>query len=133
MKEAGCNTVRMSHNLMRIIFTGLCDDLGLLVADEACDEWEIGKNKWIQGWNVGKPGQDGYHKYFTDWYDKDLGDMIRRDRNHASVIMWSMGNEIDYPNDPNSDSVLNTGRNPQIYGRGFLPDHLREKKPGELW
>jgi beta-galactosidase/beta-glucuronidase len=123
LKEAGVNSIRLSHNPHADYLYELCDRMGLLVMDEAFDEWELGKNKWIAGWNQGKPGQDGYHEYFKDWADRDLADMIKRDRNHPSIILWSIGNEIDYPNDPYTHEVLNTGRNPQIYGKGFTPDH----------
>jgi len=46
--------------------------------DEAFDEWETGKNKWIEGWNVGTPAKDGYHEYFQEWADHDLRDMMLR-------------------------------------------------------
>ncbi|MEO8413636.1 MAG: sugar-binding domain-containing protein [Ginsengibacter sp.] len=123
LKEAGCNAIRMGHNPHADYFYKLADRLGFLVMDEAFDEWETGKNKWIEGWNVGTPGKDGYHEYFKEWADRDLQDMILRTRNSPSIIMWSIGNEIDYPNDPYSDPILSTGRNPQIYGKGYLPDH----------
>jgi hypothetical protein len=113
----------MSHNPHADYFYKLADRLGFLVMDEAFDEWETGKNKWIEGWNVGTPGKDGYHEYFKEWANRDLQDMILRNRNRPSVIMWSIGNEIDYPNDPYSDPILNTGRNPQIYGKGYLANH----------
>jgi beta-galactosidase len=132
LKDGGCNAIRMSHNPHADYFYDLCDKLGLLVMDEAFDEWEIGKNKWVEAWNTGIPANYGYHEYFREWYDRDLGDLVRRDRNHASIIMWSIGNESDYPNDPYSDPVLNTGRNPQIYGNGYLPDHPPAKRLGEL-
>ena len=114
LKALGCNAIRMSHYPHQDYIYDLCDQLGFLVIDEAFDEWEFGKNKWIEGWNVGTPGKDGYHEYFNQWADIDLRDMILRNRNHASIIMWSIGNEIDYPNDPYSHEILNTGRNPQI-------------------
>jgi len=132
LKEAGCNSVRMSHNPHADYLYNLCDSLGFLVMDEAFDEWELGKNKWIKGWNVGKPGQDGYHEYFKQWADRDLKDMVLRNRNHPSVILWSIGNEIDYPNDPYTHEVLNTGNNPQIYGKGYLPDHPPASRMGEI-
>jgi beta-galactosidase len=119
LKSAGCNAIRMSHNPHQDYLYDLCDKIGLLVQDEAFDEWEIGKNKWIKGWNVGTPGKDGYNKDFKEWAEHDLADMILRNRNRACIIMWSIGNEIDYPNDPYTHEILNTGRNPQIYGRGF--------------
>jgi beta-galactosidase/beta-glucuronidase len=100
LKEAGTNAIRCSHNPPAPEFLDLCDRLGFLVMDEAFDEWTGGKNKWITGWNNGTPGKDGYHAYFDQWADKDIQDMVRRDRNHPSIIMWSIGNEIDYQNDP---------------------------------
>jgi len=119
LKEVGCNAIRMSHYPHQDYLYELCDELGFLVQDEAFDEWEAGKNKWIEGWNVGKPGKDGYNEYFKEWAERDLSDMIYRNRNHPSIIMWSIGNEIDYPNDPYTHEILNTGRNPQIYGKGY--------------
>ncbi|WP_295651187.1 glycoside hydrolase family 2 TIM barrel-domain containing protein [uncultured Mucilaginibacter sp.] len=123
LRGAGVNSLRLSHNPHADYLYDLCDKMGILVMDEAFDEWELGKNKWIAGWNQGKPGQDGYHEYFKDWAERDLADMVKRDRNHPSIILWSIGNEIDYPNDPYTDPILNTGRNPQIYGKGYTPDH----------
>ncbi|UOQ68707.1 sugar-binding domain-containing protein [Hymenobacter volaticus] len=132
LKEVGCNSIRMSHNPHADYFYALCDQLGFLVMDEAFDEWEEGKNKWVEGWNVGTPAKFGTHEYFKEWADRDLRDMILRNRNRPSIIMWSIGNEIDYPNDPYTHEVLNTGRNPQIYGKGFLPDHPPASRLGEL-
>lgn len=132
LKEVGCNAIRMSHYPHQDYLYDLCDEMGFLVQDEAFDEWEVGKNKWIQGWNVGKPGNDGYHEYFKEWAEKDVKDMILRNKNHPSIIMWSIGNEIDYPNDPYTHEVLNTGRNPQIYGRGYLPNHPPASRLGEI-
>jgi beta-galactosidase len=84
----------------------MCDRLGLLVQDEAFDEFTPPKNKWIEGRNVGQPARFGYGEIFLEWSQRDLQDMVRRDRNHPSVIMWSIGNEIDYANDPFSHPVL---------------------------
>ena len=132
LKAGGCNALRMSHNPHADYLYNLCDEMGFLVMDEAFDEWEAGKNKWIKGWNQGTPGNDGSHAYFPEWGERDLGDMIRRDRNHPSVILWSIGNETDYPNDPYTDKVLDSGRNPQIYGKGYLPDHPPASRLGEI-
>jgi beta-galactosidase len=132
LKEMGCNAIRMSHNPHQDYLYELCDRFGFFVQDEAFDEWAIGKNKWIAGWNVGTPGKDGTHVYFDEWSDRDLTDMIRRNKNHVSIIMWSIGNEIDYPNDPYTHEVLNTGRNPQIYGKGFQPGNPEAKQLGEI-
>ncbi|AFN74219.1 glycoside hydrolase family 2 sugar binding protein [Melioribacter roseus P3M-2] len=113
MKEMGANAIRTSHNPPPPELLDLCDRMGFLVMDEAFDEWKIGKKKWIKGWNVGQEAgasglnkyysQNGYGDYFEEWAKRDLQDMVRRDRNHPSVILWSIGNEIDYPNDPYTD------------------------------
>jgi beta-galactosidase len=113
LKELGCNAIRTSHNPFSPDFLSLCDQKGFLVLDEAFDEWELPKKKWLEGWNVGTPGKEGYASVFKEWAKTDLRDFVLRDRNHPSVIMWSIGNEIDYPNDPYTHPVLNTEANPQ--------------------
>ncbi len=132
LRDAGVNAIRMSHNPHAPELYDLCDRMGFLVQDEAFDEWELGKHKWIQGWNVGEPGTDGYHEYFTEWAEQDLRDMILRDRNHPCIIMWSIGNEIDYPNDPYTHEILDVGKNPQIYGRGYNPSLPHSNRLGEI-
>jgi beta-galactosidase len=127
LKDGGVNAIRMAHNPHMPELYDLCDRMGFLVQDEAFDEWERGKRKWIEGWNVGEAGTDGYHTHFAEWGEIDLRDMIRRDRNHPSIIMWSIGNEIDYPNDPYTHEVLNTGATSQGFGRG----HYAQFPPAE--
>ena len=100
LKEMGCNAIRMSHNPHMPELYSLCDSMGFFVIDEAFDEWEGPKNKWSTGHNVYPPKHQGYYVDFPAWHEQDLTDMIRRDRNHPSVLLWSIGNEIDYPNDP---------------------------------
>ena len=100
LKEAGVNALRTSHNPPDPGLLDLCDRLGLLVIDEAFDEWEGFKNKWWQGHNVYPPKHFGYADDFPVWHRADLIAMVRRDRNHPCVFQWSIGNEIDYPNDP---------------------------------
>ncbi|NLX76147.1 MAG: DUF4982 domain-containing protein [Clostridiaceae bacterium] len=100
LKEMGCNAIRMSHNPHMPELYDLCDELGFVVMDEAFDEWEGVKNKWVNGHNVYPPAHYGYYEDFPAWHEADLTQMILRDRNHPSVILWSIGNEIDYPNDP---------------------------------
>jgi hypothetical protein len=117
LKEMGCNAIRTSHNPFSPDFLDLCDQKGFLVIGEAFDEWELPKKKWLQGWNAGTPGKQGYALYFKEWAEKDLSDFILRDRNHPSVIMWSIGNEIDYPDDPYSHPILNTEANPQTWAK----------------
>ncbi len=100
LKEMGCNAIRMSHNPHAPQLYALCDAMGFFVIDEAFDEWEGAKNKWSTGHNVYPPKHQGYFQDFPTWHEQDLVDMIRRDRNHPSILLWSIGNEIDYPNDP---------------------------------
>ena len=100
MMEAGCNAIRTAHNPPSSGLLNLCDRLGLLVMDEAFDEWEGVKNKWWQGHNVYPPKHYGYGLDYPQWHEIDLTSMVKRDRNHPSIILWSIGNEVDYPNDP---------------------------------
>ncbi len=82
MKEMGANAVRTSHNMPAVEFMNLCDELGLLVDSEAFDMWERPKTEY------------DYARFFTEWFERDVASWVRRDRNHPSVIMWSVGNEI---------------------------------------
>lgn len=82
MQSMGVNALRTSHNPPSPEVLEVCDRLGIVVLDEAFDEWGIGKVP------------NGYNKAFDEWHERDLRDMIKRDRNHPSVIMWSIGNEI---------------------------------------
>ena len=113
LKDAGCNAVRMAHNPHAPEVYALCDILGLFVIDEAFDEWENPKNKWWQGHNVYPPRHQGYAKDFPEWSERDLVAMIESHRNHPSIIAWSIGNEIDYPNDPYASPLFDemTGNN----------------------
>jgi beta-galactosidase len=131
LKELGCNAIRTSHNPQATVFYELCDELGLLVMNEAFDEWEFPKRKWLEGWNVGTPGYQGTYDFFEEWGEKDLADMVRRDRNHISIFAWSIGNEVDYPNDPYSHPVLDgssaSGFTQKIFGgyKKDAPDAMR--------
>lgn len=82
MKASGFNAIRCSHNPPAPAFLDACDSLGMLVIDEAFDMWNEPKNT------------EDYHLYFKDWWQRDLQNMLLRDRNHPSIIMWSIGNEI---------------------------------------
>ena len=108
LKDMGVNSVRCSHNPPDEALLDLCDELGLLMMDEAFDEWENPKNKWSTGHNVYPPKHEGYAEDFPEWHERDLADMVRRDRNHPSIVMWSIGNEIDYPNDPYCHPLFET-------------------------
>lgn len=131
LKELGCNAIRTSHNPQATGLYELCDELGFLVIDEAFDEWEYPKRKWLEGWNVGTSGYDGTYNFFKEWGKKDLADMVQRDRNHISIFAWSIGNEVDYPNDPYSHPVLDgsssSGFTQKIFGgyKKEAPDAMR--------
>lgn len=135
LKNIGVNAIRTTHNPQSPDFYELCDEIGLLVLNEAYDEWEYPKRKWIEGWNVGTPGFQGSFDIFAQWSEKDLEDMVRRDRNHPSVFAWSIGNEVDYPNDPYSHPVLNggkdTGFSQAIYG-GYKKDAPNAERLGGI-
>ena len=102
----GCNAIRMSHNPHVQELYDLCDEMGLLVFDEIYDEWVIPKKKWSRGHNVYPPKYQGYAEHFPQWHEKDMEAFVLKNRNHPSIILWSIGNEIDYPNDPYSYPLL---------------------------
>lgn len=83
LKESGFNAVRGAHNPFGPAFYEACDELGMLVIEEAFDEWVLGRTDF------------GLHITFEDRWERDLEDMIRRDYNHPSIIMWSTGNEVE--------------------------------------
>ena len=122
LKEIGVNAIRMSHNPQAPVLYDLCDRLGFLVMDEVSDEWEFPKRKWVEGWNVGTPSFDGSFDFFEEWIERDITDMVRRDRNHPSIFLWSIGNEVDYPNDPYSHPVLDGSKINQPMFGGYKPD-----------
>ncbi len=93
LKESGFNAIRCAHNPPSPAFLDACDRLGMLVIDEAFDMWMTGKNPL------------DYHLYFNDWWKKDIDNMIYRDRNHPSIIMWSIGNEIPDKEKPEVSAV----------------------------
>lgn len=82
LKEMGCNGIRCSHNPPAPELLELCDSLGFIVMDEAFDMWRQKKTEY------------DYSKYFDEWHERDLTDMIKRDRNHPSIFIWSIGNEV---------------------------------------
>jgi beta-galactosidase len=82
MKKNGFNAIRTAHNPPSKTFLYACDQLGMLVMDESFDQWQKPKNP-----------QD-YNLYFNQWWEKDMESMVKRDRNHPSIIIWSVGNEI---------------------------------------
>jgi len=132
LKSIGCNAIRGSHNPQSPDLYDLCDKLGLLVINEAFDEWEFPKKKWLEGWNVGTPGFEGPAEFFEKWGETDLRDLVLRDRNHPSIFMWSIGNEVDYPNDPYSHPILNKEGIGQQHTSGYLTDHPNAERLGTI-
>lgn len=82
LKEMGCNAIRTSHNPPAPELLDLCDRMGMLVMDESFDCWQKGKRP------------NDYHLLFKDWHERDWRAELRRDRNHPSIILWSIGNEV---------------------------------------
>jgi len=82
LQTLGCNAIRTSHNPPAPELLDLCDRMGFVVMDEAFDCWALAK----------RPGD--YHLFFPDWHEPDLRAQVRRDRNHPSVILWGLGNEV---------------------------------------
>ncbi|KAK7757116.1 hypothetical protein SLS62_000663 [Diatrype stigma] len=93
LAEMGCNALRMSHNPPAPELLELADQLGFLVMDEIFDVWYQQKIS------------DDYHLYFADWHEPDLRNLVRRDRNHPSVIAWSFGNEIVEQKEASSGAI----------------------------
>jgi beta-galactosidase len=104
LKAMGCNAIRTAHNPPSEVLLDMADRMGFMVMDEAFDEW-------LESWPFGgvkKPEgkvKYGYHLHFNEWAEKDLAELVRRDRNHPSVILWSVGNEI-----PDSHLEVGPGR-----------------------
>lgn len=82
LKALGVNAIRTAHNPPSPQFLDLADQMGFVVMDELFDQWNVAKT----------PGD--YHLFFSDWHKRDARDMLRRDRNHPSIVIWSAGNEI---------------------------------------
>ena len=82
LKDMGCDAIRTSHNMPAPELVKLCDEMGFMVMIESFDEWKTPKVK------------NGYHVLFDEWAEKDIVNMVHRDRNNPSVIMWSIGNEV---------------------------------------
>ncbi len=82
LKDMGLNSIRTAHNPYSPTFYAMCDTLGIMVMNEAFDGWEVEK------------AEHDYGNFFEEWWQRDLTDFIKRDRNHPSVIIWSIGNEV---------------------------------------
>ena len=108
LKEYGCNAIRCAHNQPSPEFLDLCDRMGFLVIDEAFDKWKSGY----------------YAKYFDQWWQKDLANMLTRDRNHPSVILWSIGNELQEAWDDSTDTGVRRAQ--------MLQDFVHKHEPSRM-
>lgn len=114
LKEMGCNGIRCAHNPPAPELLDLCDRMGFIVMDETFDMWRKKKTR------------HDYSRYFNEWHERDLTDLIVRDRNHPSIFMWSIGNEVlEQWTDAKADTlsleeanlVLNFGRSPDMLAK----------------
>lgn len=104
IKEYGCNAIRCAHNPFSPEFLDLCDRMGFIVIAEAFDKWKSGY----------------YEPYFDEWWQKDLENMILRDRNHPAIVLWSIGNEVQEAWDEGRTGVERAG---------MLQDFVHKKEP----
>ncbi len=94
LQEMGCNGIRCSHNPPAPELLQLCDEMGFIVMDETFDMWRKKKTRY------------DYSLYFNEWHERDLTDLMLRDRNHPSIFMWSIGNEVlEQWSDANADTL----------------------------
>ena len=82
LKDMGCDAIRTSHNMPAAELVDLCDEMGFMMMIEPFDEWDIAKC------------ENGYHRYFNEWAEKDMVNMLHNYRNHPCVMLWSIGNEV---------------------------------------
>ena len=82
LKDMGCDAIRTAHNMPAPELVQLCDEMGFMMMLEPFDEWDIAKC------------ENGYHRYFNEWAERDMVNMLRQYRNNPSVVMWSIGNEV---------------------------------------
>ena len=118
LKEMGCNGIRCSHNPPSPILLDLCDRMGFLVMDEAFDMWRRRKT------------DRDYARFFDEWYERDLTDLVVRDRNHPSIVLWSIGNEVlEQWSDAKADTLSLEQAN-LILNMGHSEDQLAQE--GEM-
>ncbi len=130
LKQMGCNAIRSSHNPPAPELLNMCDTMGLIVMDESFDMWRRRKT------------QNDYARFFDEWHERDLRDLVLRDRNHPCILMWSIGNEVlEQWSDAAADTltleqanlILNAGHDPSTLANSrdlsantLLTDHLAD-------
>ena len=132
LKGMGCNGIRCSHNPPAPELLQLCDEMGFIVMDETFDMWRKRKTTY------------DYSRYFNEWHERDLTDLMLRDRNHPSIFMWSIGNEVlEQWSDANADTlsleeanmILNFGHSAEMLataGSEMSVNSLLTKKLAEM-
>lgn len=117
LKSFGCNGIRMSHNPPAPELLDLCDSMGFIVMDEALDMWRKRKTTY------------DYSLYFDEWHERDVTDFMKRDRNHPSIFMWSLGNEIleQWNSDDDSGELAAEQANLLMNFRSNLPQEVSDE------
>jgi beta-galactosidase len=94
LKDMGCDAIRTSHNMPAPELVELCDEMGFMMMVEPFDEWDMAKC------------ENGYHRFFAEWAERDMINMVQHYRNNPSVVMWSIGNEVPNQRDPESYKMV---------------------------
>ena len=118
LKEMGCDSIRTSHNMPGEGQLEICDEMGMMVMAESFDAWASAKVK------------NGYNLYFNAWWKRDLENLVRKCRNHPSVVMWSIGNEVD---EQTSKDGARMSAELQAWCHRFDPDSARKVTQGLSW
>ena len=118
LKEMGCDSLRTSHNMPGEEQLEVCDELGIMVMAESFDSWQLAKVK------------NGYNLFFDDWWKKDVRNLVEKCRNHPSVVMWSIGNEVY---EQNTDAGAALSRALQEECHTCEPDPNRKVTQGLSW
>ena len=118
LKEMGCDSLRTSHNMPGEEQLEVCDELGIMVMAESFDSWQLAKVK------------NGYNLFFDDWWKKDVRNLVEKCRNHPSVVMWSIGNEVY---EQNTDAGAALSRALQEECHKYDPDPNRKVTQGLSW
>lgn len=118
LKEMGCDSLRTSHNMPGEEQLEVCDELGIMVMAESFDSWQLAKVK------------NGYNLFFDDWWKKDVRNLVEKCRNHPSVVMWSIGNEV-YEQNTDAGAALSRALQEECHKHD--PDPNRKVTQGLSW
>lgn len=132
LKKLGTNAIRLSHNPHSPDLLDLADEMGFLVIAEMFDDWLVAKDKSVVflSDNAGKgESVKSYTEHFAQWAEQDLADLVRRDFNHPSVIMWSIGNEIEWTYPYYTQALIYKNGKVDYHGEPpvYTPERLKKK------